>query len=258
LIVAANKYEKSFKETAESNLSEMFIFIEPQKLYVVNIIIIISFFAILWIVTKAWPVALVGSVFIGFTPRMLWGYLRTRRKERFLSELPDTLNSLSAMMKAGANLNMALETIVAETPGPIGQEFGLFLRELRIGVDYYEALDNLKERVPIEEVSLVVAGMKISREIGGSLSEVLGRLAETIRRKIEMEGKIKSLTAQGKLQGIVMTVLPILVAFVVYHIEPQAMSRLFTEPFGWATCVVFVVFEVTGYYFIRKIVNIDV
>lgn len=258
LLSAANKYEKNFKQTAENNLAEMFIFIEPEKLYVANIIIIITAFTVLWFMTSAWPIALFGAFLLGFTPKIIWKYLRNKRQERFLSELPDALNSLSSMMKAGANLSMALETIVAETAGPIGQEFGLFLRELRVGVEYYEALDNMKERVPLEELALVVAGMKISREIGGSLSEVLERLSDTIRRKIEMEGKIRSLTAQGKMQGYVMTGLPILVAYVLYHIEPQAMSKLFTEPFGWATCAVFVIFEIVGYSFIKKIVNIDV
>lgn len=258
LLNAASKYEKNFKQTAEVNLTEMFVFIEPEKLYVANIVIIIFSFATLWMLTEAWPVALMFAVFLGFTPKFLWVILKNKRLDRFLSELPDALNSLSAMMKAGTNLNMALETIVAETSGPISQEFGLFLRELRVGVDYYEALDNMKARVPLEELALVVAGMKISREIGGSLAEVLGRLSDTIRKKIEMEGKIKSLTAQGKMQGYVMTGLPVFLAYILYHIEPNAMARLFTDPIGWVTCGVFIVFEIIGYYFIRKIVNIDV
>jgi tight adherence protein B len=258
LLNAASKYEKNFKQTAEINLTEMFVFIEPEKLYVANIIIIISTFAVLWLITEAWPVAIMVAVLLGFTPKFLWVILKNKRLDRFLSELPDALNSLSAMMKAGTNLNMALETVVAETSGPIGQEFGLFLRELRVGVDYYEALDNMKARVPLEELALVIAGMKISREIGGSLADVLGRLSDTIRRKIEMEGKIKSLTAQGKMQGYVMTGLPVFLAYILYQIEPNAMARLFTDPIGWVTCGVFIVFEVIGYYFIRKIVNIDV
>ena len=105
---------------------------------------------------------------------------------------------------------------------------------------------------------MVTAAMKISREVGGNLSEILEGVASTIRRKREMEGKIRALTAQGKLQGIVMTGLPILLGVVLYHMEPAHMSRLFNEPIGWAVLAVTTLLVSVGYVFIRKIVNIDV
>ncbi len=258
LLIAGNKYQELFTQSAASNLAEMFIFVDPRKIYILNLLVLVTAFLVIWAISDAWPVALVASVFLGASPKLIWRQLKERRNRRFLVDLPDSLTSMSTMMRAGANMNMALETVVAETPGPIAQEFGLFLRELRIGIDYHDALDNLKERMPLPELELVVAGMKISREIGGSLAEVLYRLADTLRRKLEMEGKIKALTAQGKAQGYVMTGLPIFLAFVLMKMEPEAMGRLFTEIIGWAACAVFTVFLIVGYYFIRKIVNIDV
>jgi tight adherence protein B len=258
LFVAGNKYEQRFTQTAQTNLSEIFIFIDPKKLFALNIAAIFASFCIFYITTGMAMLAVIAAVFIGMMPRYIWALLKSRRNNRFLVELPDALTSISSMMKAGTNLSVALEVVVAESKGPIAQEFGLFLKELRVGVDYDIALDNLMARMPLPELELVVAGMKISREIGGSLADILHRLADTLRRKLEMDGKIKALTAQGKAQGWVMSCLPILLAFVLYHMEPEAMQHLFTNPIGWVVCVVFVIMLYLGYFFIKKIVTIDV
>tara|TARA_R110002110_G_scaffold370017_3_gene580017 strand:+ start:389 stop:1237 length:849 start_codon:yes stop_codon:yes gene_type:complete len=255
---AANQYRDGFIRNANTTLGDMFIFIDPDKLFLINIITLIVSFIAVWVITDAWVIALMVSLVLAYSPRFLYNFLRQRRQNKFLVEFPDALHSLSTMMQSGANLNMALETLVSETSGAISEEFGLFMRELRLGVSFENALDNLYERMPVPEMRLVISGMKISREIGGSLAEVLARMSETIRRKIEMEGKIDSLTAQGRAQGWVMGLLPLLLGYVISKIEPVAMAKLFTDPIGWAVCVFFVVFMTIGIYFIRKIVNIDV
>tara|TARA_R110001592_G_C13189889_1_gene752296 strand:+ start:8774 stop:9622 length:849 start_codon:yes stop_codon:yes gene_type:complete len=255
---AANQYRDEFKSHAHITLGEMFIFIDPEKLFIINIMILIVSFILTWFITDVWLIALIVSLVLAYSPRFLYNYLRRRRQKKFLFEFPDALHSLASMMQSGANLNMALETLISETSGAISEEFGLFMRELRLGINFDDALDNLYERMPVPEMRLVVSGMKISREIGGSLAEVLARMSETIRRKIEMEGKIDSLTAQGRAQGWVMGLLPLLLGYVISKIEPVAMARLFTDPIGWGVCVFFIVFMAIGIYFIRKIVNIDV
>src|SRR5690606_9441511 len=198
------------------------------------------------------------SLGTAYLPRLAMNFLRKRRQATFLSDLPDGLLGVSNMMKAGSNLTMSLEVMVAESAGPLSQEFGLFLRELRMGVAFERALDNLYVRMRVAELQIVVAGMKISRDVGGSLADVLARLSDTIRRRLEMEGKIKSLTAQGKMQGVVMSCLPIHIGYLLYHIEPAAMGRLFTDHAGWGVCTVIVIGEYIGYRFIKKIVTIDV
>lgn len=241
-----------------SSLTDMFIFIEPkQVIYVMAGVWAISF-ALAWIFTGNLILAVIISCGTAWLPKFTLNFMRNRRQGRFLADLPDALLGVANMMKAGSNLTMALEIMVDETDGPIAQEFGLFLRELRMGVAFETALDNLYEQMPVTELQLVVAGMKISREVGGSLADVLARLADTIRRRLEMEGKIKSLTAQGKMQGVVMSCLPIFVGYLLYHIEPVAMGHLFTDYTGWGVCAVVLVGEYIGYRFIKKIVTIDV
>jgi len=258
LVKVLDRHKNMFTETARTSLADVYIFIEPEKLYALIIATMVAIFILGYFLSHNVVIALGAAIAFGFSPNYIYAYLRKRRAKIFLQELPDALLAISGMLKAGTNLNMALETLVAESPGPLGQEFGLFLKELRVGVDYQEALDNLHSRAPSQELSLVISGMKISREIGGSLAEVLGRLATTLRSKLEMEGKIESLTAQGKYQGIVMALLPIFLGFVIYQIEPHAMSKLFSDPIGWGVCGFILVFELVGYYFIRKITTIDV
>lgn len=249
--------ERRSKETT-SSLTEMFIFIDPQKIIYMMAGVWAITLLLTWIFSGTFVFALIVSGGSAMLPKFAVNFLRRRRQNLFLKDLPDALLGVANMLRAGSNLSMSLETMVAEASGPIAEEFGLLLRELRLGVGFDEALDNLYERMPVQELQLVVAGMKISREVGGSLAEVLARLADTIRRRLEMEGKIKSLTAQGKMQGVVMSALPLFLAYLLSYIEPEAMGRLFTEPIGWGVCAVVIVGEYIGYRFIRKIVTIDV
>jgi tight adherence protein B len=161
-------------------------------------------------------------------------------------------------MSAGASVNIAIESMIKEQRPPIAQEFELMMRELRIGVDFDTALKNMEKRNPIADFALVISALRISREVGGNLAEILNSLADTLREKQTMEGKIASLTAQGKIQGVVMTALPLLVMFGLTQIEPVAMAPLFTTWPGWLTLTVIGVMEVMGYFFIQKITAIDV
>jgi tight adherence protein B len=161
-------------------------------------------------------------------------------------------------MKSGQSLQQAMETVVTFEKGPIAQEMTLFLRELRVGVGFNEALDNFYAHLPRNEVQLVVAAMKIARETGSNLAETLERIAQTLRSKLQMEGKIRSLTAQGKLQGIVMAALPVGMGLVLARAEPHAMSYMYTTWYGWAVMAVIGVMDMIGYFIIRKIVSIDV
>ena len=253
------KYRSYFTETASSNLGDLFIFsVTPDQLYLWNLAVLVVSFLFIWIWTAKWILALLFSLCLAAMPQAVYGILKKRRNSQFLGQLPDTLNSLASMLQAGTNLSSALEIVVAESKPPISQEFGLVLKEVRLGVDISEALENMAQRMPLEEVNMVVAGMKISREVGGSLSDVLKRLSETIRSKLELEGKIESLTAMGKAQGYVMALLPFLLGYVLYKMEPQSMSLLFDSVYGWGVCALIVVLEVLGFWFIKKIVTIDV
>ena len=255
---AIKHYDNEMSYAANSSLAEMFIFIDDRrlKLYSGFLFVVLGFFAYLF--TQSALVALVLGALVVLIPNLGVSLLKKIRLERFNKELPDALLALSNMLRSGLNLSGAVPMVVEESKGPLGQEFGLFLNELKMGVDFDRALDAMFQRVPLPDLELVVAGMKISREVGGSLADVLARLADTIRKRIEMDGKIKSLTSMGVLQGWVMTLLPMGVGYAIYLIEPETMMKLFTDWRGWIACVAVVTLEYVGYKIIRKIVDIDV
>lgn len=200
-----------------------------------------------------------GLAFVAVAiPRFIIFWLKKRRIAHLTMQLPDFLMAVSRAMQAGSSLNQSLEVAIQEDKGPVSQEFSLVMKEVRLGVDFNDALDNFSKRVPIEEANLVATAIKISREIGGNLSEAIYRLSVTLRTKQETEGKIRALTAQGRMQGIVMTLLPIFLAIILYKMEPETMSKLISEPVGWVVIAIVIVMELLGYFFIRKIVNIDV
>ncbi|QYJ76081.1 type II secretion system F family protein [Shewanella sp. FJAT-52076] len=254
----AKRYRETFTTSASTNLADMFLFIEPGQLFLLNVLTLVSvpFFGRLFF--GSWVVGGLLSVLLALLPRYLYRYLHQRRRRKFVHQLPDALNMIAASMQAGANVTNAIEFMAEEMDAPIKQEFQLFLREQRLGVEFNTALDNVYKRIPESEFQLVVAGMQISRDVGGNLAEVLVRLSETLRKKIEMEGKITSLTSQGKMQGIVMTLLPVAIGFTLYHMEPVSMGRILTEPVGWAVIAVSSLLLFGGYMTIKKIITIDV
>ncbi|MGO2292628.1 MAG: type II secretion system F family protein [Pseudoalteromonas sp.] len=254
----AQKYRETFTHAAKVNLSDMFLFIEPQKLFILNMVGMLVFFLVVWAYSGAVVLAIILVSIVAFLPPYFYKYLQKRRRKLFIKQLPDALNMVCASMRSGSSLTNALEAMAQEQAAPISQEFSLFLREQRLGVDFNDGLNNMLTRIPELDFKLVVSGMQISKEIGGNLAETLERLADTLRRKLEMEGKIDALTGQGKMQGIVMTALPIFIGFILYHMEPIHMMRLFTEPMGWAVLAITAIMLYVGYIFIRKIVNIDV
>lgn len=255
---AVSQYDSQVKDVASVSLHEIFIFIDDKSIKYISAAAFVFILVPSYIMFRSFWVSLSLSFLVFLMPQRVAKILKSRRHRRFNRDLPDALTAAAGMLKSGVNLSGALAIIVKENDGPLGQEFGLFLNELKLGVDFNSALDNMYRRVPIADLELVVAAMKISREVGGSLSDVLLRLADTLRRRAEMEGKIKSLTAMGILQGWVMTLLPVAVGVAIYFIEPETMAKLYTDWRGWIACIVVVLLEFFGYRTIKRIVSIDV
>jgi len=251
-------YKDTFTSTASSNMGDMFLHIDPNRLFFFNIVAIVVLPILVWLITRDIPAMLAMLVMVMLLPSIFYKSMRKKRLQRFEQQLPDALAMVSGAMRAGASLNIALESLVKEQPAPISQEFELLLKEQRLGVDFELSLKNMEERIPIPDFSMLVTALRINREVGGNLAETMESLGETLRRKATMEGKIESLTAQGKLQGIVMTGLPILLGVLLNFIEPEAMSKLWTTTVGYIVLMIIIVMEIMGFLMIKKITSIDV
>lgn len=255
--VMAN-YRATFTESASDNLSDMFVFIDPGRIFYFNVLALVLSFPLVWLLTGSVLIGIGAAVVVFLLPQWAYARLRRMRLQRFMIQLPDGLAMLSGSMQAGASLNMALEGLVREQPAPMSQEFELLIREQRIGVDMEVALQHMEKRIQNSDFSMVITALLISREVGGNLAEVLDTLADTLRRKMAMEDKVASLTAQGKMQGIVMALLPLLLGGILMLIEPESMGKMFTTVPGYFTMAFIVVWEAIGFMFINRITSVDI
>jgi tight adherence protein B len=252
------RYRATFTTQARFQAQEFFLFIDPRKLFIANIALMALGAVLVWLVTGSALIALAAFAAMAFMPRLIYRWMRLKRLMTFEEQLPDALMMLSGGMRAGVGLSSAVQQLVREAQPPLSQEFTLLLREQRLGVTLEQALSNLNRRVPTQTTTLVVSAMRIATETGGSLAETLERTAHTIRSRLQMEGKIRALTAQGRLQAWVVGLLPLVLMLVLNKMEPEAMSLLWNTRIGWATLVVIGFLEFMGIYVIRKIIAIDV
>ncbi len=251
-------YKETFTESASANMSDMFMAVDANRLFQFNLIAIFVLPIITWLLLGDPITTIAIFCLVAFMPATIYRSMRKRRLRTFEEQLPDALLMMAGSMKAGASLNIALENLVQEQPVPLSQEFELFLREQRIGTDFDLSLQHMEKRLPIQDFAMLSSALRINREIGGNLADIMESLGDTLRRKHQMEGKIESLTAQGKLQGVVMTGLPVLLAFLLYILEPASMEKLWTTTIGWIVLSIILFMEILGYIMIQKITAIDV
>jgi Flp pilus assembly protein TadB len=250
--------QNRFARDSQMGLKSLFIFADPVLLWKLNLMLLAVLPVLTWWASGSVVVAAGAAFLILLLPRLIMRWLQKRRLDRLHAQLPDALMMLASGLRSGANLQQAMEGLSRDLSPPISQELSLVVREQRLGAAFEDAIDHLAERIPSPDVQLVASALRISREVGGSLADTVARLGETIRKRLMMEQKIKSLTAQGRLQGIVMTALPALIILALLQIEPQAMGALFSTTQGWAVLAVAILCEILGYFWIRKIVSIEV
>ncbi|HYE11390.1 MAG TPA: type II secretion system F family protein [Patescibacteria group bacterium] len=202
----------------------------------------------------ALPLAIVGF----FLPTLI---LRAKKKailKKIDQQLPDTIMLLSNSLKAGYSFMQAVDVASKELPPPISLEFKQLLKEVNLGVNTETALESLSGRVQSEDMRLVILAVLIQRQIGGNLSEILDNISDTIRSRIKVKGEINVLTAQGKISGTIISLLPVALCFALFAVNPTYIILLFTDPLGMAMVGVAVVMQLIGIFFIRKIIKIEV
>ncbi|MEW8660375.1 MAG: type II secretion system F family protein [Candidatus Thiodiazotropha endolucinida] len=252
------RYQSVFTEQTESKLENLFLFVDAKKMFLLNVASLLALPVVIYLFTGSFFYIALAVLVLLVMPKLLLMRMEAKRKEKLIHALPDALTQIASGMSAGQTFISAVETMVNETKGPISQEFSLVLREQRLGMSLSEAMDNLAERVQTEELDLVVTATQIANDVGGNLSEIFRRLSDSLRRKMEMEGKIKALTSQGILQGWVVGLLPFFIIGALYFVDRENIAPIFTNLLGWIFLAVIIILEIIGGLMIRKIVNIDI
>lgn len=185
-------------------------------------------------------------------------YKRRKRLQKFNSQLPDTLDLLSRSLAVGHAFSEALQQVASEMPDPIAMEFRVAFEEQKLGLPTKLALDRLTERVPLPDLRLCVTAIHIQRETGGNLSEILEKVAQTIRDRFKLMEDFRTITTSSRASAWILCALPIVLVFILTAINPEYMSKLIYDPRGHIVIFVAVVMQLIGMGMIRSILNIKV
>jgi tight adherence protein B len=252
-----HEYELSFVGGLGSRLRQNFILADPKRLFLFSIAATCIAAIVGYLLIG--PVGGVGVGIIGIVlPRLSVAFMARQRVKKFVYQLPDALLALASALRAGSNLTKGLELLATRQPPPLSQEFTIILAEYRVGRQLAESLGDLRRRIDTPELDLMNTALNVSRRVGGNLADTLESLAKTLQEKAHIEGKIDALTSMGRAQGWVVGLLPIFIGFVLYQQQPERMSLLFTEWYGWIVLAVVAIMMSIAAWMIRKIVNIDV
>jgi tight adherence protein B len=183
---------------------------------------------------------------------------KAKRIAKFKRQLPDALDLIARALKAGHAFTGGISMLSEEFEDPIGPEFSEALDEINYGVSVADALKNMSGRIDCEELKYFIVGVILQRETGGNLAELMETLARLIRERFKFDGKVQTLTAEGRFSAVVLILLPILLGIYLFIRNPAFLSPLLTEPVGKLMMVLAVVGMVAGSFVIRRMVRIKV
>ena len=254
---AFETYQERYIAKSMTDMSDMFLFIDGRQLLILNFCVT-ALFILIGLLFFGVFFTIILSLLGFFVPSLMVKFFRNRRLKRFNGQLVDSLSQMSNAFKAGLSFPQAMEHLATESDPPLGQEYGLFVREVKLGVSLDEALQNMAARVNCEDLDLVVTATVISRQLGGNMAEMFDTIAATIRERFRLEGKIKAMTSQGKLQGWIVAAMPLALGLLLNYMRPDLMQPMFEHWFGYVLVGLIMLSEFMGIMIIRKIVNINV
>jgi tight adherence protein B len=251
------------RERVARELEEMFILISVEGLQTIKSMTALGVAIIALILTwEAKPpfqyiVAVLAAMAGYWAPEIVIIFMRRKRRAKFSEQLVDGLVLMGNGLRAGFTLLQAIDMLVEEMPAPISQEFDLVRREYRVGVDLDQALRNCVARTKDPDLDLMVTATQITRHLGGNLSEVFDRIVAMVRDRKILHGKADALTSEGKLQAVVVGLLPYVFAFFMIKINPDLMRLMWTTGPGFAALAMVVILDVVGYLWVRKVASIE-
>lgn len=217
-----------------------------------------AIFILLFALQQSVPMLIGGGAAAFLTP---WCWLLLRRRSRlksFEKQLPDALELLSRALRAGNSLAAGLNAVASEMPQPIAGEFRAVHDEQNLGLPIDQALRNMLQRVPNMDLQFFVTAVSIQRQAGGDLAEILGKISSLVRERFKILGQVRALTGEGRMSGVVLMALPIVLFLGVYFLNREYIMLLFNEEIGRQMIYAAIASQIVGGYVIHRIVNIKV
>ncbi|MDW3686475.1 type II secretion system F family protein [Cupriavidus sp. CV2] len=205
----------------------------------------------------ALPAAAAGLCWL---PVPLWfvNRRRSRRLQQIEAQLPEGADMMSRALRAGHSFSSALDMAGDELPDPLGAEFRLAFDEINYGASMHDALNNLATRAPLPDLRYLVIAVMIQRESGGNLAEILGNVSHIIRERMKLLGQVRVLSAEGRLSGVILALMPFGVAGAMFFLNPDFLTPLVTDPSGPWIVGYAIALMVLGLVWMRRIVRIHI
>lgn len=231
---------------------------KAEELIMVKLLMALLGFVIGYLLLHQLMMGIILAV-IGFLVPQIWVTFNKNRRIRMIDDqLLDAILLMAGALRSGHSFLQALELVSRETFPPLSEEFQRVLHENRIGLMLEDALNNLTSRTESKEIELMVAGVLVQREVGGNLAEVLDNIAMTIEKRVKMQAKVRALTAQGRMSAWVISLLPFVLAFFIFTINPEYGGLFLQDPLGRIMLISGLIMLIIGIVLVRRVVDIDV
>src|SRR5262249_7795223 len=202
----------------------------------------------------AFPFAIIGAA----VPTLYVKWRRNRRLAQFDGRLPESIDLIGRGLRAGHPLSSGFKMAADDGSEPVAGELRRVFEEQRFGLPLQDSLLGMADRIQLVDVRILVTAILIQREVGGNLAEILDNLSTVIRSRFTIRRHINVYTAQGLMTGYLLALLPVMLFGILYTINPEYMAVLFTDPIGKILVAVALVMQLAGFFWIRKIVNIEI
>ncbi|HYL50561.1 MAG TPA: type II secretion system F family protein [Acidimicrobiia bacterium] len=201
---------------------------------------------------------LIAALLVGVAPAIYVSRKQRARQHAFERQLPDTLTLLASSLRAGFSFMQGLEAVAQEIGPPMRRELQRVFTEVRLGRSPEDALDDAAVRMGSNDLAWTVMAIKIQREVGGNLATLLDTVADTMQKRERIRAEIRALTAEGRLSGIILGLLPPVAGVLLFLVAPEYMKTLFNEALGIAAVIAAGGLAIVGWFWLRKIVDIEV
>jgi tight adherence protein B len=247
-----------FASSAAAELARANLALTVTEYVVLRVAVVIGLFVLTMTFSGQPAFALLGAVAGFFLPRLYLQRREGQRQKAFQAQLVDVLALLVGALRSGYGMTIAMDSVSQQMPSPSSEEFGRVVREIGLGVPATQALQNLVRRIRSDDLDLVVTAIIIQYEVGGNLAEILDTISVTIRERIRLKQQLHVLTTQPRVQRAILTGLPLVLAVVMYVLNPQYMRMAFESAMGMIIYVVAGVLMAMGYVVMGKLSKIDV
>ena len=250
--------QRGFTALVHEKLERAGLPLRPVEYIYLHLIFVIIMGLLVGLGSGSVLIAMVVVLIAVIVPILLLDNAIERRRQRFEEQLPEVLNLVAGSLRAGWGMLQSIGLVVEQMAAPASTEFARVQTEARLGLPVEEALEGMAERLDSDDFRWTVAAIAIQREVGGNLAEVLDIVSATMRDRAELRRHIRSLTAEGRLSGTILILLPIVELGVLMLVNPSYMGAMFSHPFGWFLAIMGVALLLVGAVWLRRAMAVEV